>query len=401
MLAPANRPTTRARKGSGSVTWIAARGQYRVRVPRQDRPGSPYDQWSPGPESPAARKVADDLRIATLADLARGVPIIDRTRTVGAWLDEWLANQSGKKPQTVRAYRQRVEWYLMPFLDRVRLADLAPHHIQSAYQRLRTDGSPRGRGPVSETTIGLAHKVLIAALNDARRADPPLVATNQAERVTVRHDSPDIEPPTIDQVQRLVDVLDPTDQMRPFYLVAFWTGARQGEIFGLRWSDVDADGRTLAYRKQAPQRGDGERTRRPLKAGRPRTIVVPQVVIDALDALPRHPTSTLVFHTSTGKPLNQRNVKRHFDDAQARAAIAPPQGADLDHFRLHDLRHAWATTMLSAGATAVLVQGLGGWSSLDMLDRYGHVRPQRGGRAYQLVVDALGADDARDFYGIR
>jgi integrase len=396
------RPTaaTRGRKGDGSVTWVAARGKYRVRVPREDDPGRPIERWSPGPQSPAAERAAHALRTSLVADRDRGAPVVARDLTVAAWLEEWMALQASKRPATVRAYRARIDQYLIPTLGRYRLADLDARHIQRAYDRLRERPSARRDG-LSESTILAAHKVLTAALNDALHANPPKVATNQARRVRVIDDAPEIEPPTIDQVQALFDGCDPDDPMRAYYLVAYWTGARQGELTGVRWSDIDWTGRTITYRRQAPQRGDQDRTRRRLKAGRARSVVVPQAVLDVLAALPRHATSPLVFqHTDgTGRALTQGIIRGHFDRVTAALDLRPPTGSDVDHFRPHDLRHAWATLMLEAGASSPLVQAAGGWSSPAQLDRYGHVRPQRGGRAYRLVIDALG-DDAT-WYGIR
>ena len=409
MTATATAAAARARKGDGSVTWNAARKAYRVRVPQRDRPGQPIERWSPGPESPAAEKAAHALRARLIVDRDTGAPVLDRSLTVGAWLEEWLATKSSARPATRRAYRLRVDQYLVPTLGRHRLADLTPVQIQRAYDRLRESGGERVER-LTETTILAVHKTLITALNDARDATPPRIATNPARRLTIRDDAPEIEPPTAAQVATLADCLGasdgPTDAAyRAFYLVAFWTGARQSEIFGLRWSDVDDDARTISYRKQAPQQRDVTahqrfaRTR--LKAGRGRTVAVPGFVVDALRDLPGHGGSALIFHRPDGTPWRQWQVKAHYDAAQARCAIAPPDGSDLDHFRLHDFRHGFATMMREAGANDALLLYALGHSSTSMMDRYSHVRPQPGGPAYRAVIDALGADAARDQYGIR
>ena len=41
-------------------------------------------------------------------------------------------------------------------------------------------------------------------------------------------------------------------------------------------------------------------------------------------------------------------------------------------FRMHDLRHTWASHLLHAGVDPKLIQEWGGWHSIKMLDRYGH-----------------------------
>lgn len=38
------------------------------------------------------------------------------------------------------------------------------------------------------------------------------------------------------------------DRLEALWTVTVWLGLRQGEVFGLRWADVDLDGRTLSIR---------------------------------------------------------------------------------------------------------------------------------------------------------
>ena len=44
---------------------------------------------------------------------------------------------------------------------------------------------------------------------------------------------------------------------------------------------------------------------------------------------------------------------------------------------IHSLRHTWASRMVESGADLTLRQPLGGWSSLRMVTRYSHYRPER------------------------
>jgi integrase len=401
---------TRARRGQGSVAWIESKGRYRISVPRRDRPNDPIREWSPGPQTPQAEQVAQDRRVAILAARNAGqVAVASGSGTVAEWLDEWIALQTGKDPKTIAEYRGRVDLYLVPTLGRYRLKTLKPADIARAYDRLRLPRgerpAPRDRRPsrvdyLSETSIRLAHKTLVAALNVAMRMDPPRILSNPAELISVGNDQPEIEPPTIDQVDAmLADLAERSDPMLAYYLAARWSGARQGELAGLRRSDVDPESHTLTFRRQVPTVADGRR--RGLKAGRARSVVVPRFVIDAILAQPVHHRSPLAFHRPDGSPLTHNLGGGHFLRLTTRLDLRPSNGADLDHFRPHDLRHAFATMMREAGGMDALVAQAMGHASVTMLERYSHIVPRRGGRAYQLVVTSLGADDARDFYGIR
>jgi len=60
----------------------------------------------------------------------------------------------------------------------------------------------------------------------------------------------------------------------------------------------------------------------------------------------------LVFASSIGTPIEPRNVSRRWDELWRRAG--------LDWFRLHDLRHGWATLLLAKGVPdRVIMEVLG------------------------------------------
>lgn len=70
--------------------------------------------------------------------------------------------------------------------------------------------------------------------------------------------------------------------------------------------------------------------------------------------------------TWNGKPIGDCNTKA-FQDAVTRAGIGP--------LRWHDFRHTWASWAIQEGATLHQVMQLGGWKSLTMVMRYGHLAP--------------------------
>jgi integrase len=58
----------------------------------------------------------------------------------------------------------------------------------------------------------------------------------------------------------------------------------------------------------------------------------------------------------------------------------------LPHYRVHDLRHGFATMLLEGGTDRRVVQDLLGWSTASMAEVYQHVRPV----LKQSAVDDLG-----------
>jgi integrase len=166
------------------------------------------------------------------------------------------------------------------------------------------------------------------------------------------------------------------------FLLALTLGLRRGELIGLRWSEVDLEGRGLHVRRGV-QRVNGalafvepktHRSRRP--------IPLPQLVIRALE---RHRAvqaaerlamgsrwhdEGLVFTSPIGTVLDPRNVTRAFEDLR--------DAAGLPWLRLHDLRHACATFLLAQGVEPRTVMEVMGHSSSRLtMDLYGHVLGDR------------------------
>lgn len=141
------------------------------------------------------------------------------------------------------------------------------------------------------------------------------------------------------------------DRLEALYAVAVAIGLRQGEILGLRWSDVDLDGGTIRV-SQALQRVGGRMTFVEPKSLRSRrTIPMPPTVARALRAHrarqleerlaggPDWNAHDLVFISTTGTPLDGRNLTRRFQAVLERAG--------LPRMRFHDARHTCATLLLA------------------------------------------------------
>jgi len=92
----------------------------------------------------------------------------------------------------------------------------------------------------------------------------------------------------------------------------------------------------------------------------------------------------LVFTTTIGTPLDaQKIVNRHFKPLLKRAG--------LPDIRWHDLRHTYATLLLSRGTHPTYVQKSLGHASVQLtLDRYSHCMPSMGRNTASAMDEALG-----------
>jgi integrase len=68
--------------------------------------------------------------------------------------------------------------------------------------------------------------------------------------------------------------------------------------------------------------------------------------------------------TYKGKPIQKADTKA-WRQALARAGIK--------NFRWHDLRHTWASWHVQNGTPLHILQELGGWSEIGMVQRYAHI----------------------------
>ena len=129
------------------------------------------------------------------------------------------------------------------------------------------------------------------------------------------------------------------------------TGARRGELLGLRWPDMDLKRGTLTFHATK----NGARRAVPLTGQ--------ALVLMRQHAKLRPLATALVFPDPTGsRPLSIRNA---FEKAIERAAIAD--------FRFHDLRHTAASYLAMNGASLMEIAGVLGHKTLNMVKRYAHL----------------------------
>lgn len=136
------------------------------------------------------------------------------------------------------------------------------------------------------------------------------------------------------------------------------TGLRMSNVVKLTWDRVDLN-RSHVWIPAASS-----------KSKKPITVPINSEAKAVLIAQKgKHATFVFTFRSAqkdaTDKPLaNKLNTKAW------RKAV---KRAGLDPFRWHDLRHTWASWHVQAGTPLHVIQELGGWASLEMVQRYAHL----------------------------
>jgi integrase len=311
--------------------------------------------------------------------------------TLGAFLEGWLTEvvRVTVRPRTYASYRYIIGVHLAPGLGDLPLAALSPADVQAFLNAKSASGlSPR--------TVGYLRGVLRGALGHAERTD--LVTRNVARlarppRIPRRR----VSPLSVEQVRTFLLAIA-GNRLEALYLVALGVGLRQGEILGLRWSDLDLEGGTLTVR-HALARIEGRLVLvEPKSATSRRVVPLPGFVREALlahrmlqaqESLPLRPAppdpfADLVFVTTHGTPLDGITITRRFQRILA--------DAGLPHQRFHDLRHACASLLLAQGVPARVVMETLGHSEISLtLNTYSHVMPSAGREAAERMDQLLGA----------
>jgi integrase len=308
---------------------------------------------------------------------------------VSEWVRHWLWNIAKPKidPNTFyRSYRQKCEDYIIPYFTRVKLAEVSEEDIEEWHRHLAGRQSRRG-GALSPSTITTAHRILSAALNVAvaRRRLPhnPCSLRQGVGPPSAGRAEP--QPPSQDEVEAILTACRHWPNGARWVL-AICTGLRQGEALGLRWRDVRLAAPASVTVRQALARIDGETVLKPPKSAKSkRSVPLPARGAVALKAhwelCPGLPDA-LVFTGAAGQPMLSRADWQDWADLLA--------SLGLPHYRVHDLRHGYATMLLERGADPRLVQDLMGWSTAAMAEIYTHVRPVMHERARAMLDEALG-----------
>ncbi|MFD7897435.1 tyrosine-type recombinase/integrase [Streptomyces sp. NPDC059743] len=322
------------------------------------------------------------------------VPKAGQTWTVESWLTHWVENIAALhvSENTIDGYRVAVYHHLIPGLGAHRLAKLEPEHLERFYKKMQDNGSSAG-------TAHQVHRTVRAALNEAKRRrhltdNPATIA--KAPRL----EEEEVVPYTVEEVQILLEVAN-RQRNSARWVIALALGLRQGEVLGLKWTDVDFDlGVLVVHRgrlRPRYQHGCGDRCgRKPgycpqkvnirretkdtkSRAGR-RPIGVPDELMKLLSkhreeqdrerrlARDLWVEKGYVFTSPTGEALNPNTDHHKWKELLG--------AAGLRDGRLHDARHTAGTILLILGVPDTVVDAIMGWEpgqSARMRRRYQHL----------------------------
>jgi integrase len=351
----------------------------------------------------ARREVQGQLADA-LKDLRMGMLVAPRKQTVGQFLHWWLNEvvRTSARPKTLKFYEFVSRVHLIPAFGNLPVQRLTAQHVQRMLSDCSTVLSARTGRPLSKRSIRHIHRTLCTALNSAVNykavgvnvaldADPP--------KNDPKKDKSGVRYFTVEQARKFLEVAT-ADRLHALFATVLSLGLRLGEALGVAWPDVDLDAGSFNIhqalqridKKLFPEKG-GLQLVDPKGGYSDRMVKLPAV---AISALARHRAQQeterawagshwrndwdLVFTSTAGRPMDERNVLRRF---QALLAIA-----GLPRMRIHDLRHSAVAILIAQGLNVKAISELLGHSSVAFtLKVYGHLFEQ----AKQETADKMDA----------
>lgn len=327
--------------------------------------------------------------------------------TVAKWCKVWLKEivKPSVKIRTYENYLSTAKNHILPVFGNSYLDELQVITIQQYLNKLLAAGK-------AVSTIITIRNHLIIMLNLA--SEYGYIASNPAKRTKPpKRVKSEVMPLTDSEIHKLLDVAEKgkyigTEKQRQeddgmAYLrqnynavinLAITTGMRQGEIFGLKWSEVDFKTCLLHVRHNlVASREKGLILGNPKTGTSSRKILLPQKTLEVLRKWQKFQNEyakkyqglyqnshNLAFTNSYGKPISATNFnKRYFRKMLRAAGIS-------DEVTFHTLRHTHATQLLKHGVNVKVVSERLGHSSVSVtMDIYAHALPDMQENAVKVI----------------
>ena len=282
---------------------------------------------------------------------------------------------------TYLLYETAIHRILIPKLGHLHLDEIKPYHVQELINFLAT---PSGRvdkkgEKLAPATIRRYLTILQSIMTMAWKQE--YINSNPAD--TRRLEISKIVTPEVEVFsnEEIAEILKMA-QLEPIHIhaviaTAIYTGARRGEIAGLKWEDVDFEKRTMYIRRSVVKLAQQEpEIKLPKTISSIRQMAIPQALCDILQELKKEQDRKkallgekwhdegFLFTDWCGHVMHPHTPTKQFDKFLKKYGFR--------HLKFHGLRHSSATYLLSNGCDIKTVSKRLGHTSIDTTNIYVH-----------------------------
>ena len=258
------------------------------------------------------------------------------------WMDMWMeVNRPLLSPTTIKAYTMYIEKHFIPAFGKDKLCDITDVHIKSYIADNLADLSP--------TTVRKHFFTLQKILRDGLKHGSPMVGIKPPKKFDYK---PTV--PTEEQFKRIRQEFAAISlEHEAVILLAGWCGMRRGEIFALKWDDIDDKKGSIRIDEALALTEEEYRfeVKAPKSTNGVRIVAAPDILIGLLKRIKKNPA----------KPKRKKRVVQ-IDSKKQEADISPNvfsitpgswsnlyakiiREKKLPKVRFHDLRHYHASIL--------------------------------------------------------
>lgn len=334
--------------------------------------GSPIKKQFYGTGVNEANEKAD----AFMQDLKLGLKA-GKVLTINTLLPEWLfkTKKHELKPNTFEKYESLYRNNIKDnIIANYSLKDITTMNVQKFYNELSKNNSPQKVKNIHK----FLHLFFEYCLSEGFLPKNPCTNTtlpkkeSSTDEILAEKNSIDFF--TEEEIPELLKLFEKS-LYKDIIIFALATGMRQGEILGLQWKDLDFKNRIINVRHNLTNVAIFEDQKKigyknvlstPKSKNSIRSIPMNDTVFNMLSNKKR--TNDMVFPSGKNKYIESKNLLRQWTDYLKRS--------NLRYRKFHDLRHTFATLMLSKGCDLITLKELLGHSSIQITEIYLQAIPQ-------------------------
>ena len=365
---------------------ITAKGErWRVRV---------FGERTPSGDRPTLSATTDRRAEAVMIEtrfrmeLQSGPRHIEQ-RTLGEYLTVW---QTGRKMSVAATTWERHNDFInlaIKHIGAIKMTKLRAADLTAFYADLLSNGRVKGEGGLSPQTIHHVHRCISKALADAVAEDLlPKNPAAYAKRPQVEEREMNL--PTPAELSAVLGKIQ-TSRAWPLVALALATGARRGELIGLKWSDIDFDAGTLSISRAVVRVNRKSIVKQPKSRKGRRVIALPRSVLPILRQWQADQRLEMLRHGFRNPDewvLTSLKGEMLVPDTLSSAVRAAANAVGVN-VHLHQFRHLQASQLMGAGINPKVAQERLGHSRVSTtLAIYSHTSREMDDVA-ALAVDGL------------